>query len=54
MPGNEKKWDIAAERDLCVAVIAGNQDTERPRHNWPKIHNFMDKLGYGFSKEAIS
>ncbi|KAF7559718.1 hypothetical protein G7046_g4428 [Stylonectria norvegica] len=54
MPGPEKKWDIVAERDLCVAIILGNQDGDRARHNWPNVHNVMDKLGYHFTKDAIS
>lgn len=54
MPGGDKKWDVAAERDLCVAVILGNQETDRARYNWPKVHAFMDGLGYGFTRDAIS
>ncbi|CAM1503900.1 Fc.00g014910.m01.CDS01 [Cosmosporella sp. VM-42] len=54
MPGGDKKWDISAERDLCVAIILGNAENERVRHNWPKIYSFMSQLGYGFTKDAIS
>ncbi|KAH7321166.1 hypothetical protein B0I35DRAFT_510917 [Stachybotrys elegans] len=54
MPGPEKKWDAAAERDLCVALITCGQEGERVRYNWPKVHEFMQEHGYGFSKDAMS
>lgn len=54
MPGGDKKWDISAERDLCLAIILGNAETEKPRHNWPRVHSFMGELGYDFTKDAIS
>ncbi|KAH6891129.1 hypothetical protein B0T10DRAFT_595275 [Thelonectria olida] len=54
MPVGEKKWDSNAERDLCLAVILGNQEGERARHNWPKVHAIMSSLGHGFTKDAIS
>ncbi|KAH7154984.1 hypothetical protein B0J13DRAFT_672094 [Dactylonectria estremocensis] len=54
MPGNEKRWHANAERDLCLAIILGNQETERPRHNWPKVHAILNDLGYTFTQDAIS
>ena len=54
MAGGDKKWDISTERDLCVAIILGNAENDRVRHNWPKIFAFMSQLGYGFTKDAIS
>ncbi|UNI20058.1 hypothetical protein JDV02_006185 [Purpureocillium takamizusanense] len=53
MAAGEKKWDAAAERDLCVAIIMGNQEG-RTNYNWPKVHAFLTKLGYKFTKDAIS
>ena len=50
----DKKWDASAERDLCVSIIMGNQENDRIRHNWPKVHDEMEKLGYEFTKEAVS
>lgn len=50
----EKKWDANAERDLCVALVLGAQDSDRMRYNWPNVHGIMEKLGYKFSKDAIS
>lgn len=54
MPATDKKWDAAAERDLCVAIIMGNQETDRVRYNWAKVHSLMEGYGYPFSKDAIS
>ncbi|KFA66661.1 hypothetical protein S40285_03052 [Stachybotrys chlorohalonatus IBT 40285] len=54
MPGPEKKWDAAAERDLCVALIMCNQESERVRYNWAKVHSFMQSHGYQFTRDAIS
>ncbi|KAH7157066.1 hypothetical protein EDB81DRAFT_945425 [Dactylonectria macrodidyma] len=54
MPGNEKRWHANAERDLCLAIILGNQETERPRHNWPRVHAILNDLGYSFTQDAIS
>ncbi|KAJ6441955.1 C-myc promoter-binding protein [Purpureocillium lavendulum] len=53
MAVGEKKWDAAAERDLCVAIIMGNQEG-RTNYNWPKVHAFLTQLGYKFTKDAIS
>lgn len=53
MAAGDKKWDAAAERDLCVAIIMGNQEG-RTNYNWPKVHAFLTKLGYKFTKDAIS
>ncbi|KAL6871148.1 hypothetical protein J3F83DRAFT_772870 [Trichoderma novae-zelandiae] len=50
MAPQEKKWTDAAERDLCVAIIYGNQG----RHDWPRITGIMDGLGYTFTKDAMS
>ncbi len=52
MAAGDKKWDAAAERDLCVAIIMGNQEG-RTNYNWPKVHAFLTKLGYKFTKDAI-
>jgi hypothetical protein len=54
MPETSKKWDVAAERDLCMAMIVGNQNSERIKYNWPAVHAFMTTLGYNFTKDAIS
>ncbi|KAF7542870.1 hypothetical protein G7Z17_g11207 [Cylindrodendrum hubeiense] len=54
MPGNEKRWHANAERDLCLAIILGNQETDRARHNWPKVHSIMNDLDYTFTQDAIS
>ena len=54
MPEASKKWDVAAERDLCMAMIVGGQDSERIKYNWPAVHAFMTTLGYNFTKDAIS
>ncbi|KAH7015276.1 hypothetical protein EDB80DRAFT_707522 [Ilyonectria destructans] len=54
MPGNEKRWHANAERDLCLAIILGNQETDRARHNWPKVHAIMNDLNYHFTQDAIS
>ena len=51
MAAGDKKWDAAAERDLCVAIIMGNQEG-RTNYNWPKVHAFLTKLGYKFTKDA--
>ncbi|KAI5466911.1 hypothetical protein BGZ63DRAFT_430327 [Mariannaea sp. PMI_226] len=54
MPGADKKWDSNAERDLCLAIIMGNQESEKARHNWPRVHTLMTNLGHSFTKDAIS
>ncbi|KAK5997102.1 hypothetical protein PT974_02454 [Cladobotryum mycophilum] len=54
MAPQDKKWDDAAERDLCVAIIQGNQDGDRARYNWGKICEIMQGLGYAFTKDAMS
>jgi hypothetical protein len=54
MAPHDKKWDDSAERDLCVAIILGNQDNTKGRQNWPRIAEIMDGLGYSFSKDAMS
>ncbi|KAL7795248.1 hypothetical protein V8C37DRAFT_48323 [Trichoderma ceciliae] len=54
MAPQDKKWDDSAERDLCVAIILGNQELAKGRHNWPRISEIMNSLGYSFSKDAMS
>ncbi|KAH6610226.1 hypothetical protein Trco_000246 [Trichoderma cornu-damae] len=54
MAPQDKKWDDSAERDLCVAIILGNQDPGKSRHNWPRIAEIMGSLGYSFTKDAMS
>lgn len=47
-----KKWDTAAELDLCMAVIiTGGSSTS---YKWPEIHAIMHQLGHTFTKDAIS
>ncbi|KAL6809039.1 hypothetical protein GGI42DRAFT_350524 [Trichoderma sp. SZMC 28013] len=50
----EKKWDDSAERDLCVAIIMGNQDGTKTRYNWPRVEEIMNGLGHTFTKDAMS
>ncbi|KAL6698926.1 hypothetical protein J3F84DRAFT_405857 [Trichoderma pleuroticola] len=50
----EKKWDDSAERDLCVAIIMGNQDGTKARYNWPRVEEIMTGLGHAFTKDAMS
>lgn len=52
MPGQNKKWDDKAERDLCLAIILGKHDSQR--YDWPAIHKIMTDIGHGFTKDAIS
>ncbi|RFU80945.1 hypothetical protein TARUN_1230 [Trichoderma arundinaceum] len=54
MAPQDKKWDDSAERDLCVAIILGNQELAKGRHNWPRISEIMTSLGYSFTKDAMS
>ncbi|KAK7417156.1 hypothetical protein QQX98_004759 [Neonectria punicea] len=54
MPATDKKWSPNAERDLCLAIILGSQEGDRTRHNWPKVYDLMNHLGYSFTKDAIS
>ncbi|KAM0247367.1 hypothetical protein ACHAQJ_009875 [Trichoderma viride] len=54
MAPQDKKWDDSAERDLCVALILGNQETGKSRLNWPRTAEIMDGLGYSFTKDAMS
>ncbi|KAG5946054.1 hypothetical protein E4U53_006643 [Claviceps sorghi] len=51
MPSS-KKWEIAAEMDLCMAIIltGGSAST----YKWPEIHTIMCQLGHTFTKDAIS
>ncbi|POR34160.1 Uncharacterized protein TPAR_05654 [Tolypocladium paradoxum] len=53
MPAGDKKWDMAAERDLSVAIILANNEG-KPSYNWPKVYSIMESIGYGFTKDAIS
>ncbi|KAL7912789.1 hypothetical protein GGI35DRAFT_476621 [Trichoderma velutinum] len=53
MAPQEKKWDDSAERDLCVAIIQGNQDGKRS-YNWPRVEEIMTGLGHSFTKDAMS
>lgn len=47
-----KKWDAAAELDLCMAVIiTGGSSTG---YKWPEIHAIMCQLGHTFTKDAVS
>ncbi|KAL7963596.1 hypothetical protein V8C34DRAFT_300102 [Trichoderma compactum] len=50
----EKKWDDSAERDLCLAIIMGNQDGTKPRYNWPRVEEIMTSLGHTFTKDAMT
>ncbi|KAH0525329.1 hypothetical protein TsFJ059_007713 [Trichoderma semiorbis] len=50
----EKKWDDAAERDLCVAIIQANQDGAKKTYNWPRVEEIMIRLGHTFTKDAMS
>lgn len=52
MPGAEKKWGAPEERDLAMAVILA-QSGDRPKYDWPKIHETMMSWGYNFSRDAI-
>ncbi|KAL7944414.1 hypothetical protein V8C42DRAFT_88319 [Trichoderma barbatum] len=54
MAPQEKKWDDRAERDLCIAIIQGNQESAKNRYNWPRIEVMMTKLGHTFTKDAMS
>lgn len=49
----DKKWDAAAERDLCVAIIMASHDG-RTDYNWPRVHAFLAALGYQFTKDAAA
>ncbi|KAG6018528.1 hypothetical protein E4U41_003804 [Claviceps citrina] len=51
MPSS-KKWEVAAELDLCMAVILTGGSTTS--YKWPEIHAIMCQLGYDFTKDAIS
>lgn len=53
MPGNNK-WDNEAEQILLFAMILGKEDGEKTRYNWPSVHQFMNKCGMTFTKDAIS
>ncbi|PTB67511.1 hypothetical protein BBK36DRAFT_1196923 [Trichoderma citrinoviride] len=50
MAPQEKKWTDAAERDLCMAILYGNQS----RYDWARVTKIMDGLGYDFTKDAMS
>lgn len=52
MPVGDKKWDMAAERDLSVAIILANNEG-KPSYNWPKVYAIMESIGYSFTKDAI-
>ncbi|EHK24471.1 uncharacterized protein TRIVIDRAFT_219926 [Trichoderma virens Gv29-8] len=54
MAPQEKKWDDAAERDLCVAIIQGNQEGTKVRYNWPRVEEIMTSLGHSFTRDAMS
>lgn len=47
-----KKWEAAAELDLCMAVILTGGSTTS--YKWPEIHTIMCQLGHTFTKDAIS
>ncbi|KZZ98451.1 hypothetical protein AAL_02969 [Moelleriella libera RCEF 2490] len=47
-----KKWDLSAERDLCMAVIMTGGSTSS--YKWPEIHEIMTELGHAFTRDAIS
>ncbi|KAG6004134.1 hypothetical protein E4U54_000581 [Claviceps lovelessii] len=47
-----KKWEPAAEMDLCMAIILTGGSTAS--YKWPEIHTIMCQLGHGFTKDAIS
>ncbi|PHH65165.1 hypothetical protein CDD81_3296 [Ophiocordyceps australis] len=53
MTGELKRWDAAAQRDLCIAVFLATQDG-RITYNWGKTHAIMSERGYTFTKDAIS
>ncbi|PNY28835.1 Uncharacterized protein TCAP_01244 [Tolypocladium capitatum] len=53
MPAGDKKWDMAAERDLSVAIILANNEG-KPSYNWPRVYSIMESIGYRFTKDAIS
>ncbi|KAL6910392.1 hypothetical protein GGI43DRAFT_378368 [Trichoderma evansii] len=53
MAPQDKKWDDAAERDLCMAMIFCNNEA-KVRHNWPRIEEVMKNMGYSFTKDAMS
>ncbi|ODA81640.1 hypothetical protein RJ55_00141 [Drechmeria coniospora] len=53
MAGGDRKWDAAADRDLCVALIVSSHEG-RVVHNWSKVHAILQQLGHSFTKEAIS
>lgn len=48
-----KKWDNNAERDLCLCIIMGNSEGDKPRTDWSTTHTMMTALGYDFSKDAM-
>ncbi|KAK1245313.1 hypothetical protein MKX08_004942 [Trichoderma sp. CBMAI-0020] len=54
MAPQEKKWDDAAERDLCISMIYCNTESGKVRQNWPRIEEVMKGLGYAFTKDAMS
>ncbi|PHH74674.1 hypothetical protein CDD82_4822 [Ophiocordyceps australis] len=53
MTGDTKRWDAAAQRDLCIAVFLATQEG-RITYNWAKAHTIMSERGYTFTREAIS
>lgn len=52
MPGFTKKWDLAADLDLCLAIIHTGGATSS--YKWPEVHEIMTSLGHDFTKDAIS
>ncbi|PHH70003.1 hypothetical protein CDD80_6319 [Ophiocordyceps camponoti-rufipedis] len=54
MAPGEKKWDAAAERDLCIALFYAANEGGRVTTNWPVVSTIMERLGYTFTKEALS
>ncbi|KAL7922985.1 hypothetical protein ACQKWADRAFT_312514 [Trichoderma austrokoningii] len=54
MAPQDKKWDDAAERDLCMAMIFCNTESGRARQNWPRIEEVMKSLEYSFTRDAMS
>jgi hypothetical protein len=53
MAGKEKKWGMSAERDLAMAIILA-QGGDRAKYDWPKVHEYMSKWGYEFTRDAMS
>ncbi|KAG5922749.1 hypothetical protein E4U42_005351 [Claviceps africana] len=47
-----KKWELAAEMDLCMAIILTGGSASS--YKWPEIHTIMCQLGHTFTKDAIS